>query len=98
TTGEPKAAMHRHQDIRFVAETYGQQVLGIRPDDRCLSVAKLFFAYGLGNSMFFPLSVGASAVLEPARPAPDLITRRIAEHQVSLLFGTPSFWGPVLAG
>ncbi|GAB3895358.1 benzoate-CoA ligase family protein [Kibdelosporangium lantanae] len=98
TTGEPKAAMHRHSDIRVVAETYGQQVLGIRPDDRCLSVAKLFFAYGLGNSMFFPLSVGASAVLEPVRPSGDLISRRIREHQVSLLFGTPSFWGPVLAG
>jgi benzoate-CoA ligase len=98
TTGEPKAAMHRHQDVRVVAETYGQQVLGIRPEDRCLSVAKLFFAYGLGNSMFFPLSVGASAVLEPARPSGDLMARRVAEHQVSLLFGMPSFWGPVLAG
>ncbi len=98
TTGEPKAAMHRHRDIQVVAETYGQQVLGIRPDDRCLSVAKLFFAYGLGNSMFFPLSVGASAVLEPSRPSGDLIARRVAEHRPTLLFGMPSFWGPVLAG
>jgi benzoate-CoA ligase family protein len=98
TTGEPKAAMHRHQDIRVVAETYGHQVLGIRPDDRCLSVAKLFFAYGLGNSMFFPLSVGATAVLEPSRPSGDLIAHRVNAHQVTLLFGTPSFWGPVLAG
>jgi benzoate-CoA ligase family protein len=98
TTGEPKAAMHRHQDIRVVAETYGHQVLGIRPTDRCLSVAKLFFAYGLGNSMFFPLSAGASAVLEPSRPSGDLMARRVAEHQVTLLFGMPSFWGPVLAG
>jgi acyl-coenzyme A synthetase/AMP-(fatty) acid ligase len=70
TTGTPKAAMHRHADIRFVAETYGRQVLGIGPDDRCLSVAKLFFAYGLGNSMFFPLAVGGTALLEPARPRP----------------------------
>jgi benzoate-CoA ligase family protein len=98
TTGEPKAAMHRHQDVRMVAERYGQQVLGIRPDDRCLSVAKLFFAYGLGNSMFFPLSVGAVAVLEPSRPSGDLIAHRVAGSQVTLLFGTPSFWGPVLAG
>jgi benzoate-CoA ligase family protein len=98
TTGEPKAAMHRHQDIRVVAETYGQQVLGIRPDDRCLSVAKLFFAYGLGNSMFFPLSVGAAAVLEPSRPSGDLIAGRVNANQVTLLFGTPSFWGPILAG
>ncbi|TCO55010.1 benzoate-CoA ligase family protein [Actinocrispum wychmicini] len=97
TTGEPKAAMHSHQDIRVVAETYGQQVLGVRPDDRCLSVAKLFFAYGLGNSMFFPLSVGAAAVLQPSRPTGDLIARLTADAHVTLLFGTPSFWGPVLA-
>src|SRR3569833_1456821 len=70
TTGLPKAAIHRHASIRSGCETYGAQVLGIRPDDRCLSVPKLFFAYGIGNSCFFPLSVGASAVLEPARPTP----------------------------
>ena len=52
TTGSPKAAMHRHANIRHVCQTYGDQVLGIRPADVCLSVAKLFFAYGLGNSLF----------------------------------------------
>ncbi len=60
TTGLPKAAMHRHANIRHVCETYGAQVLGIRPDDVTFSVAKLFFAYGIGNSVFFPLSVGAT--------------------------------------
>src|SRR6266508_1877962 len=70
TTGEPKGAMHRHASMREVAETYAKGVLGIRPDDRCLSVAKLFFAYGLGNSATFPLSVGATTILEPARPPP----------------------------
>ncbi len=55
TTGLPKGAMHRHGSIRVVCETYGTQVLGIRPDDRCLSAAKAFFAYGLGNSVLFPL-------------------------------------------
>ncbi|NDZ99810.1 AMP-binding protein, partial [Streptomyces sp. SID10116] len=79
------------------AETYGQQVLGIRPDDVCLSVAKLFFAYGIGNSMFFPLSVGASAVLQPARPTPDLIASDARTYGATLLFGVPSFWGPLLA-
>jgi benzoate-CoA ligase len=98
TTGKPKGAMHRHADIRFVCETYGSRVLGIRPDDVCLSVAKLFFAYGIGNSMFFPLSVGASTVLEPARPALDQIARHVREHDVTLLFAVPSFWGPMLAG
>ena len=97
TTGTPKAAVHRHADLRFVAQTYGQQVLGIRPDDVCLSAAKLFFAYGLGNSMIFPLSVGASTVLEPGRPAPRLFGERVAEHGVTLFFGVPSFWGPMLA-
>ncbi|MCE0767684.1 benzoate-CoA ligase family protein [Pseudonocardia kujensis] len=97
TTGRPKGAMHRHADIRYVAETYGKQVLGIRPDDVCLSVAKLFFAYGIGNSLFFPLSVGASAVLQPARPTPDLIAGDAQKYGATLLFGVPSFWGPLLA-
>lgn len=97
TTGTPKGAMHRHADIRFVAQTYGQQTLRIGPDDVCLSAAKLFFAYGIGNSMFFPLSVGASAVLEPARPNPALFAERIREHGVTLFFGGPSFWGPLMA-
>jgi benzoate-CoA ligase family protein len=98
TTGTPKGAMHRHTDIRFVCETYGAQVLGVRPDDVCLSAAKLFFAYGIGNSLFFPLAAGASAVLEPSRPNPALFTDRIAEHGVTLFFGGPSFWGPLMAG
>jgi benzoate-CoA ligase family protein len=97
TTGTPKGAMHRHTDIRFVAQTYGTQVLGVQPDDVCLSGAKLFFAYGIGNSMFFPLAVGASAVLEPSRPNPALFADRIREHGVTLFFGGPSFWGPLMA-
>ncbi|GAA4927900.1 benzoate-CoA ligase [Actinomycetospora succinea] len=97
TTGKPKAAMHRHVDIRTVCETYGQQVLGIRPDDLCLSVAKLFFAYGIGNSMFFPLSVGAAAVLEPSRPTPALLAELASRHRVTMFFGTPSSYGPLLA-
>ena len=97
TTGTPKGAMHRRTDIRFVAQTYGTQVLGVQPDDVCLSGAKLFFAYGIGNSMFFPLAVGASAVLEPSRPNPALFADRIREHGVTLFFGGPSFWGPLMA-
>ena len=96
TTGVPKAAMHRHENIRLVAENYAQGVLGITRDDRFLSVAKLFFAYGIGNSMFFPLSVGATALLEPSRPTPALFAARAAADGATLLFGAPSFWGPVL--
>jgi benzoate-CoA ligase len=97
TTGSPKAAMHRHGSIRFVCETYGQGVLGIGPEDRCLSVAKLFFAYGIGNSMFFPLSVGACAVLQPARPTPELFAGLAREHRPTLFFGVPTFYSSLLA-
>ncbi len=97
TTGTPKGAMHRHTDIRVVCETYGAQVLGVTPDDVCLSAAKLFFAYGIGNSLFFPLSVGASTVLVPGRPDPTQFARLTAEHGVTLLFCVPSFWGPLIA-
>ncbi|WP_224389613.1 benzoate-CoA ligase family protein [Pseudonocardia sp. ICBG1293] len=97
TTGKPKGAMHRHDDIRFVADTYGRQVLGIRRNDVCLSVAKLFFAYGIGNSMFFPLSVGACTVLEPSRPNPEHYSRLAEQHGATLFFAVPSFWGPMIA-
>ena len=97
TTGEPKAAMHRHVDIRLVAELYGKGVLGIGPGDRFLSVAKLFFAYGIGNSMFFPMSVGGTALLEPGRPSPRALAERARTDGATLLFGSPSFWAPLLA-
>jgi benzoate-CoA ligase len=97
TTGEPKGAMHRHASIRAVCETYGRQVLGIRAEDRCFSVAKLFFAYGIGNSAFFPLSVGASAVLEPGRPSPRTVADRVRAERPTLFFGVPTFYSALLA-
>ncbi|HEV7209377.1 MAG TPA: benzoate-CoA ligase family protein [Mycobacteriales bacterium] len=97
TTGTPKAAMHRHANIRLVCETYGERVLGIRPDDVCLSVAKLFFAYGLGNSALFPLSAGASAILEPRRPTPQVVAERLRQDQPTLFFGGPTFFAALLA-
>jgi benzoate-CoA ligase family protein len=97
TTGSPKAAMHRHGSIRYVCETYGRQVLGIRPEDRCFSVAKLFFAYGIGNSLFFPFSVGAAAVLEPGRPTPELVAEVVRRHRPTLFFGVPTFYSALLA-
>jgi benzoate-CoA ligase family protein len=96
TTGRPKAAMHRHGAIPAVCETYAAEVLGIRPDDRCLSVAKAFFAYGLGNSVLFPLSVGACAILEPAPARPDLLVERVAEYGATLFFGSPIFFANML--
>jgi benzoate-CoA ligase family protein len=97
TTGRPKGAMHRHANIRHVAETYGAQVLGITAGDRCLSVAKLFFAYGIGNSLFFPFSVGAATVLEPARPTPALVADRLREERPTLFFAVPTFYAALLS-
>lgn len=97
TTGTPKAAMHRHDSIRAVAENYGVGVLGIGPQDRCLSVAKLFFAYGIGNSCFFPMSVGATTVLERARPTPSAIGERVRATQPTLFFAVPTFYATLVA-
>ncbi len=96
TTGKSKAAMHRHGSVQVVCETYGQQVLGIRPDDRCLSAAKAFFAYGLGNSLLFPLSAGAAAVLEPAPARPEVVAARSSEYGVTLFFAGPTFFANML--
>jgi benzoate-CoA ligase family protein len=97
TTGQPKGAMHRHADIPFTAETYGRRVLGIRRDDRCFSIAKLFFAYGLGNSLSFPFSVGATVILEPGPPSPASVAALVAAERPTLFFATPTFYAALLA-
>jgi benzoate-CoA ligase family protein len=96
TTGTPKGAMHRHGSVRVVCETYGAQVLGITPEDRCLSAAKGFFAYGLGNSVLFPLYAGATAILEPAPSRPDLIAERARAFAATLFFAGPTFFSNML--
>jgi len=97
TTGKPKGAMHRHANIRHVCETYGARTLGITADDVCFSVAKLFFAYGIGNSLFFPLAVGASALIEPRRPSPAVVAERMAADAPTLFFGPPTFYAALVA-
>lgn len=97
TTGAPKAAMHRHGGIRDVSETYARQVLAVTPGDRCFSVARLFFAYGLGNSLFFPLAAGATAVLDPARPTPAGVAERVRADRPTLFFAGPTFYAALLA-
>lgn len=96
TTGTPKGAMHRHGSVRVVCETYGAQVLGIRPEDRTISAAKAFFAYGLGNSLLFPLAAGATAVLEPAPSRPSTIAARAVEYGATLFFAGPTFFAGML--
>ncbi|MEH6473241.1 MAG: benzoate-CoA ligase family protein [Halopseudomonas sp.] len=96
TTGQPKGTVHLQHDMIYASETYGQQVLGITTDDVCFSAAKLFFAYGLGNGLYFPFSVGATAVYHPGRPAPDEIYAVIAQHKPSLFFGVPTLYAQML--
>lgn len=96
TTGLPKGAMHRHRSLQATANTYGRSILAIGPDDRCLSVAKLFFAYGLGNSLTFPLSVGATSILHPRRPTPTDVLRLVAEDRPTLFFAAPGFVAALL--
>ena len=96
TTGTPKAAMHRHGAIARVCETYASQVLGITPDDRWFSAARLFFAYGLGNSFFFPLAAGATAILDPARATTAEVTARLAADRPTLFFSGPAFLSALL--
>ena len=94
--GTPKAVVHRHQDMGVAARNYAQGVLGLRADDRLFSVSKLFFAYGLGNGMYFPLHFGASTILYPERPRADEIAAVIAEHRPTLFFSVPTFYASLL--
>ena len=93
STGQPKLASHRHVDIRVTCETYARSVLGITPEDRCYSVGPMFHAYGLGNSLSFPFSVGASTILEPARPpTPTRVAELVTAHRPTLFFCIPTFY------
>ncbi len=96
TTGTPKGVMHLHGSLPATVETYATRVLGVTPDDRCLSVAKLFFAYGLGNSLTFPLAMGATAILNPAPPTPALMAQLITDERPTLFFSSPGFCAAML--
>jgi 4-hydroxybenzoate-CoA ligase len=97
STGMPKGARHVHTGMMETARLYGQGVLGIREDDTCFSAAKLFFAYGLGNAMSFPMSVGATTVLLPERPTPETVFRTLDKHQPTLFYGVPTLYAAMLA-
>jgi benzoate-CoA ligase family protein len=96
TTGVPKGVMHRHGNLQATADTYAREILEVQPDDRFLSIAKLFFAYGLGNSLTFPFSVGATAILEPTRPTPPGMVHLVASERPTLFFGSPGFVAALL--
>ena len=97
STGAPKGVRHIHSSLRFTAETYGAQVLGIGPDDVMFSAAKAFHAYGLGNSLTFPMSVGASTVFLPDRPTPDAVLGTMRTHNPTLFGGVPTLYAGLLA-
>jgi len=96
STGLPKAAVHAHQDMVVTSQLYGEDVLGVTEDDICFSAAKLFFAYGLGNGMTFPLWSGGQAVLFPARPTPDAMFDMIQRYKPTLFFGVPTLYAAQL--
>ena len=96
STGRPKGAVHRHRDIITTCVHYAENTLGVVEDDVCFSAAKLFFAYGLGNAMTFPLWAGATAVLSGQRPTPEMTFDIIEEHQPTLFFGVPTLYAAQL--
>ena len=97
STGQPKGARHVHGSPAATAELYGRRVLGIEAGDVVFSAAKLFFAYGLGNGMSFPLRVGATAILLPDRPTPEAVLATIRAHQPTIFCGVPTLYAGLLA-
>ncbi len=101
STGRPKGTVHSHANPYWTAELYGKRVLQLREDDICFSAAKLFFAYGLGNALTFPMSVGATTLLMPERPTPDATFKRWTGHDGSarptVFFGAPTGFAGMLA-
>ena len=97
STGAPKGTVHVHSSIEQTAELYAQPVLGIREDDVVFSAAKLFFAYGLGNALSFPLAVGATTILMAERPTPQAVFKRLVERRPTIFYGVPTLYAAMLA-
>jgi benzoate-CoA ligase family protein len=97
STGKPKGAVHVHADLKLTDDLYGGPFLEITENDVCYSVAKLFFAYGLGNALTFPMSAGACTVLLPDRPTPDGVAALLRKHPVTVFYAVPTFYAAFLA-
>jgi benzoate-CoA ligase len=98
STGRPKGTVHIHSSLVQTAELYAIPVMGIAETDIVYSVAKLFFAYGLGNALTFPMAVGATSVLMAERPSPASVSRVLREHRPTVFCGVPTFYAAMLAG
>lgn len=96
TTGFPKGAIHLHHDMLIEADLYAKQVLGLRSDDVSFSVAKLFFAYGLGNGLYFSLRAGATTILLPERPTPDHVFELVDRFQPTFFYSVPTSYAALL--
>src|SRR5687768_16018680 len=97
STGQPKGCVHLQHDMKVCADAYALGVLGIHEHDRCFSVAKLFFAYGLGNSMYFPFAVGATTILWPGAVAAPTVYEIIERYRPTLFFSVPTHYAMLLA-
>ncbi|HEX5767486.1 MAG TPA: benzoate-CoA ligase family protein, partial [Burkholderiales bacterium] len=97
STGAPKGTVHLHSHLIATADLYAKPVLGIRESDVVFSAAKLFFAYGLGNSLTFPLAVGATTVLMGERPTPDSVFKRLVDKKPTIFYGVPTLYAALLA-
>jgi benzoate-CoA ligase len=97
STGKPKGAVHTHADLTLTDELYARPILGIGENDICYSVAKLFFAYGLGNALTFPMSAGATTILLPQRPTPEAVADLLKTHGVTVFYAVPTFYALFLA-
>jgi benzoate-CoA ligase family protein len=96
STGFPKGAVHLQHDMLYVSDLFGAQFLEVTAADRSFSAAKLFFAYGLGNNMYIPMRVGASAVLLPDRPTPEAVFETITRYQPTIFYGVPTLYAQML--
>jgi 4-hydroxybenzoate-CoA ligase len=97
STGHPKGVKHVHSSLMATAKLFGQGVLGIGPDDVVYSAAKLYFAYGLGNAMSFPMSVGATSILLPQRATPELVLDLMRRHHPTIFYAVPTLYAALLA-
>jgi benzoate-CoA ligase family protein len=97
STGVPKAAVHLQHDVFSCVDNYAKGVLGLDSEDILFSASKFFFAYGLGNSFFYPLGIGGSVVLQPDRPLPEVVFKTIHEYKPTVFFGVPTLYANMLA-
>jgi benzoate-CoA ligase family protein len=92
STGRPKGIVHLQHDMAYSDQAYAQNFLKLTPGDICFSVPKMFFAYGFGNSVTFPFSVGAATLLLPGQPKPQAIFEAIARYRPTVFFGLPTLY------